>query len=47
MPVRKDMLEQSEAEAITGATITFMGVAKALDEGSHFITSGKLAKGRE
>jgi len=47
VPVLKSMLEQSEAEAITGATITFIGVAKALDEGSRFITSGRLAKGRK
>ncbi|MBA7541944.1 Ion-translocating oxidoreductase complex subunit G [subsurface metagenome] len=47
VPVLKSMLEQSEAEAITGATITFIGVAKALNEGSRFITGGKLAKGRE
>ncbi len=47
VPMRKNMLEQSEAEAITGATITFIGVAKALDQGSRFITGSKLAKGRE
>ncbi|MQY76568.1 MAG: FMN-binding protein [Spirochaeta sp.] len=47
VPVRKDMLEQSEAEAITGATITFIGVAKALEEGSRFITGGRILKGGE
>ncbi len=47
VPVLKSMLEQSEAEAITGATITFIGVAKALDEGSRFINGGRLAKGGE
>ncbi len=47
VPVRKNMLEQSEAVAITGATITFIGVAKALDEGSRFITGGRLAKVKE
>ena len=47
VPVRKDMLEQLEAEAITGATITFIGIAKALDQGARFITGGSLAKGRE
>lgn len=47
VPVLKSMLEQTEAEAITGATITFIGVAKALDQGSSFITSGRIGKGRE
>jgi len=47
VPVLKSMLEQPEAEAITGATITFIGVAKALDQGSRFITGGRIGKGRE
>jgi electron transport complex protein RnfG len=37
VPVRKDMLSQEEADAVTGATITFIGVAKALVEGSDFV----------
>ena len=39
VPVRKAMLSQSEADSITGATITFLGVAKALDEGASFVRS--------
>jgi len=37
VPVRKDQLPQAEADAITGATITFMGIAKALDNGASFV----------
>ena len=36
VPVRKDMLEPAEADAITGATITYLGVSKALAEGSEY-----------
>jgi electron transport complex protein RnfG len=36
VPVRKDMLPAAEADAITGATITFVGIAKALERGSEF-----------
>lgn len=37
IPLRKDMLTQEQADSVTGATITFMGVAKALIHGSEFI----------
>ena len=37
VPVRKDMLSQDQADAVTGATITFIGVAKALVQGSDFV----------
>ncbi len=37
VPVRKGMLDQQDADAITGATITFLGVAKALDQGAHLV----------
>ena len=37
IPVRKDMLSQEQADAITGATITFIGIGKALVAGSDFI----------
>ncbi len=36
-PLRKDMLSQEQADSITGATITFIGVAKALVAGSDFV----------
>jgi Na+-translocating ferredoxin:NAD+ oxidoreductase subunit G len=39
--VRKDMLSQGEADAVTGATITFLGVARALQEGSRFVQEGR------
>jgi electron transport complex protein RnfG len=41
VPVRKDMLPTSEADAITGATITFLGVSKALAEGARFARQGR------
>ena len=37
IPVRKDMLSQEEADSITGATITFIGIGKALAKGSDFV----------
>jgi len=37
IPVRKDMLSQEQSDAVTGATITFVGIAKALVEGSDFV----------
>jgi len=37
VPVRKDMLNQEEADAVTGATITFIGIAKALIQGSDYV----------
>jgi len=37
VPVRKDMLAGDEADAITGATITFLGVSKALAEGAAYV----------
>lgn len=39
VPVRKQMLETRDADAITGATITFIGVSKALVGGSQFVKS--------
>ena len=37
VPVRKGQLPQGEADAITGATVTFIGIAKALHTGSAFV----------
>ncbi len=37
VPVRKDMLSLEQADSITGATITFIGIGKALQEGSRFV----------
>jgi electron transport complex protein RnfG len=36
VPVRKDMLATTEADAVTGATITFLGVANALARGAEY-----------
>ncbi len=37
IPVRKNQLSQSDADSISGATITFSGVARALESGSDFV----------
>ena len=37
VPVRKDMLSRKDADAVTGASITFMGIANALEAGSKFM----------
>ena len=39
VPLRKDMLTGPDADAVTGATITFLGVAKALAEGANYARS--------
>ncbi|UCF98750.1 MAG: FMN-binding protein [Spirochaetaceae bacterium] len=36
VPVRKDMLQPGDADAVTGATITFLGISKALAEGAEY-----------
>ncbi len=42
VPVRKDMLDRAQADAVTGATITFLGVSKALAEGAQFVREGNI-----
>jgi len=37
VPVRKGMLSRKDADAVTGASITFMGIANALDAGAKFV----------
>ena len=37
IPVQKDQLPQEQSDAITGATITFIGIANALDTGAQFV----------
>ena len=39
VPVKKSQLSQTEVDSISGATITFMGIGKALEEGSGFVKS--------
>ena len=36
VPIKKTMLEAADSDAVTGATITFTGVSKALEYGSEF-----------
>ena len=36
VPVKKTLLESADADAVTGATITFTGLSKALEYGSEF-----------
>lgn len=40
VPTSKGRLEASEADAVNGATISFMAVSKGLAEGSDFIKAG-------
>ncbi len=37
VPVRKSQLSQEDADSITGASITFMAIGKALADGSNFV----------
>lgn len=39
VPVKKSQLSQAEVDSISGATITFMGIGKALEQGSGFVKS--------
>ena len=40
VPVRKDVLPPEQADSITGATITYLGVSKALAEGARYAAAG-------
>lgn len=46
IPLRKNQLTTEQADAISGATITFSGVAKALFSGSEFVKT-KLAESKQ
>ncbi len=37
VPVRKSQLKQEDADAVTGASITFIGIGKALKAGSEYV----------
>ncbi len=37
VPVRKSQLSQKDADAVTGASITFMGIGRALAAGSAYV----------
>ena len=41
VPVRKGSLSAADAEAVTGATITYLGLARALAEGARFVREGR------
>ncbi len=42
VPVTKGRLSQDEADAISGATITFLGIGKILSYGSDFVKKGDM-----
>ncbi len=37
IPTRKSMLGREDADAVSGSTVTFIGVGRALEEGSLFV----------
>ena len=39
VPAKKSQLPQEQADAISGATITFAGIGRALSEGSSYVNS--------
>lgn len=39
VPTSKNQLQQAEVDAISGATITFIGIGEALHDGSDFVKS--------
>lgn len=45
IPTRRSDLAGQDADAITGATITFIGVARALDSGSSFVAAIETSVG--
>lgn len=44
IPTRTGQLEPAEADSVSGATLTFIGIARALEAGSDFVTSGGLSR---
>jgi electron transport complex protein RnfG len=41
VPVRKSSLSAAEADATTGATITYLGLSRALAEGARYVREGR------
>ena len=37
VPTRKDQLDASDADAVSGATMTFVGIARAIETASRFV----------
>jgi Na+-translocating ferredoxin:NAD+ oxidoreductase subunit G len=44
VPIRTSQLEPEEADSVSGATLTFIGIARALEAGSKFVTSGGVSR---
>ncbi len=44
VPTRISQLEPEEADSVSGATLTFIGIARALEAGSSFVTSGGISR---
>jgi Na+-translocating ferredoxin:NAD+ oxidoreductase subunit G len=44
VPTRVSELEPEEADSVSGATLTFIGIARALEAGSSFVTSGGISR---
>lgn len=44
VPTRTSRLEPEEADSVSGATLTFIGIARALEAGSSFVASGGVSR---
>jgi hypothetical protein len=43
VPTSTSELESAEADAVSGATLTFLGIARALEAGSDYVASGGIS----
>ena len=43
VPTGTSDLEPAEADAVSGATLTFLGIARALEAGSDYVASGGIS----
>jgi electron transport complex protein RnfG len=43
VPTSTSDLEPAEADAVSGATLTFLGIARALEAGSDYVASGGIS----
>ncbi len=44
VPTRASQLPPEEADSVSGATLTFIGIARALETGSDFVASGGVSQ---
>ncbi len=44
VPTGASQLEPEEADSVSGATLTFIGIARALETGSEFVASGGVSR---